>query len=184
MSRVWANLTGRGRREPEIVLPRVPTTDELLAAVEEIPAQIDGAVPPMVRSRTDRIVRTLRDTIPRLDQLGAGNRDVHAVKATVTSYLPEILGRYLRLPRTYADTRPVEGGRTTLMHVVDQLDLLSARLDDIFEAACRADAEAVIAHGKFLADKFGQSSLDLGAGPTADTDPSGSGDDRPSGAPE
>jgi hypothetical protein len=164
MSGFWATLTGR-RREPEVVLPRVPRTEELLAAIDQIPAQIDGKVPSVIASRTDRVVRTLRDTIPRLDQLGAGNRHVHSVKASVTSYLPEILNGYLRLPRSYADTRPVEGNKTTLMNVVEQLELLSARLDDIFEAACREDAEAVIAHGEFLADKFGRSSLDLGSGP-------------------
>lgn len=187
MSSLWATLIGRRRRDPEVVLPRVPTTAELLAAIDQIPIRIEGKVPSMVAHRTDRIVQTLRDTIPRLDQLGGSNRHVHSVKASVTSYLPEILDGYLRLPRSYADTRPVEGGRTTLMNVVEQLDLLSARLDDIFEAACRADAEAVIAHGEFLADKFGRSSLDLDVGvfprpDTSDGPPSSpSGDGSPGG---
>jgi hypothetical protein len=75
--------------------------------------------------------------------------------ATVTSYLPEALGAYLRLPRSFADRRPVDKGKTSLMVLVDQLDLLAATMDDIFEAACRSDAEALVAHGRFLAEKFG-----------------------------
>lgn len=159
-------LTGRRRREPGIVLPRVPTGDELLAAIDRIQPEINGRVPPLVEARVAKIVATVRDTIPRLNQLGAGSRDAHSVMATVTSYLPESLGAYLRLPRSYADRRPVEGGKTSLMVLIDQLDLLSATMDDIFDAVYRADAEALVAHGKFLAEKFGHSALDAG-GPGA-----------------
>ncbi|HET9655235.1 MAG TPA: hypothetical protein VFP72_07765 [Kineosporiaceae bacterium] len=166
----WAALTGRRRTpEPAVILPRVPTGPELLAAVDRIVPEIQGRVPGMVESRVTRIVATLRDTIPRLDQLGGGSRDAHSVMATVTSYLPEALGAYLRLPRSFADRRPVEGGKTSLMVLVDQLDLLSATMDQIFDAVCRSDAEALVAHGRFLAEKFGRpSSLDVtDAGPLA-----------------
>jgi hypothetical protein len=155
-------LTGRKRREPVIALPHVPTSDELLAAINRIQPEINGRVPALVDARVAKIVATVRDTIPRLNQLGAGSRDAHSVMATATSYLPEALGAYLRLPRSYADRRPVDGGKTSLMVLIDQLDLLSATMDDIFDAVCRADAEALVAHGKFLAEKFGHSGLDAG----------------------
>jgi len=158
-----AGLTrGRWSRQPAVDLPRVPTSEELVQAVDGIPPQIQGRVPPMVEARVARIVATVRETIPRLDQLGAGSRDAYSVMATATSYLPEALGGYLRLPRSYADRRPVDGGRTSLMVLVDQLDLLAATMDDIFDAVCRSDAQALVAHGKFLAEKFGRGSLDIG----------------------
>lgn len=160
---LWAGLTGRRQTaEPAVVLPRVPTGDELLAAVDRIGPQIRGRVPSMVQFRVDRIVVVLRDTIPRLNQLGAGSRDAHSVMATVTSYLPEALDGYLRLPRTFADERPIEGGKTALMLLIDQLDLLLATMNQIFDAVCRSDAEALLAHGRFLAEKFGKGSLDVG----------------------
>ena len=158
-----AGLTrGRRSRQPVVELPRVPTSEELVQAVDGILPQIRGKVPPIVEARVSRIVATVRETIPRLDQLGAGSRDAHSVMATATSYLPEALGGYLRLPRSYADRRPVDGGKTSLMVLVDQLDLLAATMDDIFDAVCRSDAEALVAHGKFLAEKFGPGSLDVG----------------------
>lgn len=175
-----AAVTGRPRRseptpgaEPAIELPSVPTGPELLSSVDRIEAEIGAAaradrVPDLVWSRVRRICGTARDTIPRLDQLGGGTRDAHAVMATVTSYLPEALGTYLRLPRSYADRRPIDRGKTALMVLVDQLDLLAATMDDIFEAACRADAEALVAHGRFLEEKFGHPAsggeLNLGGG--------------------
>ncbi len=155
-------IRGRRPRQPVVELPRVPTSEELVQAVDGILPQIRGKVPPIVEARVSRIVATVRETIPRLDQLGAGSRDAHSVMATATSYLPEALGGYLRLPRSYADRRPVDGGKTSLMVLVDQLDLLAATMDDIFDAVCRSDAEALVAHGKFLAEKFGPGSLDVG----------------------
>jgi hypothetical protein len=158
-----AAVTGRQRQPeppPRLELPHVPTGDELLASVATIEADIAaaagaGRVPDLVASRVRRICATARDTIPRLGQLAGSSRDVHSVMATVTSYLPEALGAYLRLPRSFADRRPVDKGKTSLMVLVDQLDLLAATMDDIFEAACRSDAEALVAHGRFLAEKFG-----------------------------
>jgi hypothetical protein len=163
-----AGLTGGRRSRPPVVeLPPVPTSEELVRAVDAILPQIQGKVPPIVEARVSRIVATVRETIPRLNQLGAGSRDAHSVMATATSYLPEALGGYLRLPRSYADRRPVDGGKTSLMVLVDQLDLLAATMDDIFDAVCRSDAEALVAHGRFLAEKFGHGSLDVG-GPGGD----------------
>ena len=40
----------------------------------------------------------------------------------------------------------------------DQLDLLGAKMDEVFDAVCRADADALIVHGRFLAEKFGTGS--------------------------
>jgi hypothetical protein len=159
-----ARLSGR-RRPTGPALPPVPTGADLLATVDGIEADIHAKaaqqrVSGVVEGRVSAICATARDTIPRLDRLGAGSRDAHSVMATVTSYLPEALNAYLRLPRSFADHRPVEGPKTSLMVLVDQLDLLDTTMDKIFDAACRSDAEALVAHGRFLAEKFGHSSLD------------------------
>ncbi len=93
--------------------------------------------------------------MPRLRNLGLGSPQAYSVMATATDYLPEAIGGYLRLPRDWADSRPIEGGKTSLMLLIDQLDLLSATMDRIFDAVVRVDADALIAHGRFLQDKFG-----------------------------
>jgi hypothetical protein len=78
--------------------------------------------------------------------------------ATATDYLPEAVGAYTRLPREWADSRPIENGKTSLMLLIDQLDLLSATMDKIFDAVVRVDADALIVHGRFLQEKFGHAS--------------------------
>ena len=95
-------------------------------------------------------------TLPRLRNLGLGSADAYSVVATATDYLPEAVGGYLRLPREWADTRPIDGYKTSLMVLVDQLELLGSTMDKILDAANRSDAQALIAHGRFLQAKFGQ----------------------------
>jgi hypothetical protein len=162
-------LFGRRPAAPVSTVPAAPTDADLQAAVEAIQQQIDGKVPPTVSARVARICGTVSATIPRLSQLGPGSDRAHSVVATATSYLPEALGAYLRLPRQFADRRPIEGGRTALMVLIDQLDLLALKMDEIFDAVCRSDADALIAHGEFLRQKFGAGSglaiaPDLGTG--------------------
>ena len=155
----WARVTGQPAEAPADArtTPAPPTEQDLeaaLAAVEDLVD--DGAVPPLVQSRVRRVVRTVADTVPRLRNLGPGSADAYSVVATATDYLPQAIRHYTRLPRAWADSRPVENGKTSLMLLVDQLDLLGATMDQILDAVVRVDADALIAHGRFLQEKFGQ----------------------------
>jgi hypothetical protein len=157
-----AHLTVHAFRRRHRQSPPTPDADAAtLASLDAFIAETQQKVPPIVEARILRIATTVRQTIPRLDQLGAGSADAHAVVRTATSYLPEAVAAYLRLPRDFADRRPVSGGKTSLSVLCDQLDLLAAKMDDVFDAACRADADALIAHGSFLAAKFGSGALAL-----------------------
>ncbi|GAA3556692.1 hypothetical protein GCM10022197_09860 [Microlunatus spumicola] len=160
----WDRLNGRApaTAPPEVVLDRVPTEADLLAALDATDASVaDGAVPAPVASRVRRITRTVRETLPRVRNLGLGSAEAYAVTATATDYLPEALEAYTRLPRQWADSRPVEDGRTSLMLLVDTLDLLASTMDAIFDAAVRVDANALVVQGRFLQEKFGRTSSEL-----------------------
>lgn len=157
----FARLRGR-RREPELPpAPPAPTTADIVASAHQVEQQIAGRVPAAVTARVLRITRTVDEMAPRLDRLGAGSLQAHTVVATATSYLPEAVGGYLRLPRDFADRRVVSKGKTSLMVLCDQLDLLGVTLDKISDAVSREDANALVAHGLFLAEKFGGTSLAL-----------------------
>ena len=188
-------IFGRGRQQlpPEVEVSRVPTSEDLLASLTRVESMVaEGAVPAPVASRVRRIDRVVRDTIPRLGSLGPGSPQAYSVMATAADYLPEAVGGYLRLPRQFADSRPVDRGKSSLMLLIDQLDLLASTMDKVFDAVCRDDAAALVAHGRFLAEKFGVAStggaLDLGsaslttgsgtsAATTTGTSPAGSPED-------
>jgi hypothetical protein len=150
------------RTRPSRRAPASPDDDaEILAALARFQLQIRGRVPSAVEARVARVASRVSDCIPRLAQLGPMNAQAHAVLRTATSYLPEAVAGYLRLPRDFADNRPVQNGKTSLVVLCDQLDLLAAKMDQVFDAVCRADADALIAHGQFLVEKFGPSSLSV-----------------------
>jgi hypothetical protein len=153
-----ALLLGRRRPAP----PVFEAPPDPAAELDELVARIHGKVNPMVESRVDRVVSILRDTLPRLDQLSAGSQHAHLAVRTATSYLPEAVGAYMRLPASYADRRPVSGGRTSLMLLCDQLDLLAAEMDKVLVAVNAADVDALVVHERFLKETFGSgSSLDI-----------------------
>lgn len=171
---------------PEPVRPGPPTTDQLLGALDTVEAQARaGRVPGVVLSRLLRVTRVVRETLPRLDQLGLGSAQGFSVMATATDYLPVAIGNYLRLPRDWADTRPIADGKSSVMLLVDQLDLLGTTMDKVYDAVCRADAEAIIVHGQFLEQKFGQASaggsLGLGGPDPTPGGPSAAAPSTPSG---
>lgn len=151
---------GRSAPDPDAEpLPAPPTADDVVEALDRAEALVNGgAAPSVVAARVRRVTATVRDTIPQLQVLGLGSDHGYSVMATATDYLPEAVNGYLRLPRRFADTRPVDDGRTPLMVLVDQLDLLGATMDRIFDAVYRDDATELVTHARFLEDKFGHAS--------------------------
>jgi hypothetical protein len=154
----WRRLLGGGRAEEEArpaLIPAPPTTEQIVTSVDAVLARTSGKAPAAVTARVQRVAETVHEMAPRLDRLGAGSQQAHTVVATATSYLPEAVDAYLRLPRDFADRRVVDRGKTSLMILCDQLDLLGATIDKISDAVSRADAVALVAHGRFLEEKFG-----------------------------
>jgi hypothetical protein len=153
-----AKVTGRLEPEPvpTVAAPPAPTEADIMHALDRADAMVaGGVVPAPVQSRAKRVTATVRQTMPRLRNLGLGSPEAYSVMATATDYLPEAISGYLRLPRDWADSRPIEAGKTSLMLLIDQLDLLASTMDKIFDAVVRVDAAALIAHGRFLQEKFG-----------------------------
>ena len=167
--RSWFGLDRPEAPEPPTSAPPgPPTTEQLLGALDAVETQArEGRVPGVVLSRLMRVTRVVRESIPRLERLGVGSSQGYSVMATATDYLPVAIGNYLRLPRDWADTRPIAAGKSSVMLLVDQLDLLGATMDKVADAINRSDAEAIIIHGAFLEEKFGHAStggsLGLGA---------------------
>jgi hypothetical protein len=141
-------------------------SDDVLARLAKLEKRVDGRVPALVSKRVHHIADTIRNTIPRVDALGPASTQIHTLVQTATDYLPSALDAYMRLPREYADKQPIDGRRTSLDVLSDQLELLSSKMDEVFDAVCRSDADALVAHERFLSDKFAPGSLDLGPPPS------------------
>ena len=98
--------------------------------------------------------------LPRVEHHPAGSEDFFIVQRTALEYLPSALDAYLHLPRAYATLHRVEGGKTPSQVLLDQLDLLEAKLDDISDDIAANDSDRLLANGRFLREKFGRSELE------------------------
>ncbi len=140
----------------DAVTPAPPTAEDIEAALTAAESMVaDGAASAPIVSRVTRVTTTVRALLPRLETMGVASLDTYNIVATATDYLPESLASYLSLPRDWADTRPVAGGKSSLLLLIDQLDLLATSMSRMYDAANRADASALVAQGKFLDEKFG-----------------------------
>ena len=134
---------------------------DAIKSLAEIQRQIRRRVPDSVAKRVKYISTSITDSLRRADSLGEGSSEVHGLVKTATDYLPTALQTYLDLPRNYADRKIVSNGRTPLALLIEQLDLIIKELDEIAEAVNRADSDKLIAHGRFLEEKFGKSGSGL-----------------------
>lgn len=149
-------LRGPQPADPATLASPVPTKEDIEAALVKAERMVlEGNAPTPVLARVLRITTVVRAILPRLANLGLDSQDAYTVVATATDYLPESVAGYLALPRDWADTRPVANGKSSLLLLVDQLDLLSLTISRMYDATNRMDAAGLVAQGAFLSTKFG-----------------------------
>ena len=71
------------------------------------------------------------------------------------SYLPDALKTYLSIPAQYANTRPIQDGRTAVDIFRATIVELDGKVAQLADDLASQDAHAFLAHTQFLHDKFG-----------------------------
>jgi hypothetical protein len=136
---------------------------DLRAALTQQVGTVKGKVPDDVYQKVLSIQQTILGILPKIDRLGPGSQDAFVVQKTVTDYLPSTLQAYLNLPRAYATLHRLSDGHTAAQLLLEQLTLLDSKLDAVADAVNKNDADALLANGRFLEDRFGKSALSLPA---------------------
>ena len=72
-------------------------------------------------------------------------------------YLAETLEHDFALPTVYMQTHPIKDGRTAQNLLLEQLELLDAQMKETVSDFNRDDTSKLLAHGRFLEEKFGKS---------------------------
>lgn len=132
--------------------------EESLAVIRET---VKGKVGTAVEQRVFAILDLIDELLPRAHRLGKTSVEMHTLVSTATDYLPNSLSPYLAMPRYYAEHRTIQDGKTAEDILCDQLDVLYNGLQGILDAIAANDAQAILANGQFLNDKFGTSSITL-----------------------
>lgn len=125
-------------------------------------------LPDDVLAAYGRIEVRLREILDRAAELATSPDHLFVVGRTINDYLPTSLETYANLPSGFALGHRGSGQRTAHEELLSQLALLERELGEIATAVYAGDVAKLSAQGRFLEDKFADSSLDLGTMPTGD----------------
>jgi hypothetical protein len=121
---------------------------------------VSGRVPPLVIERIQQIELTIRSEIlPGIDQLPPGSMELYLVERTARDYLPAAVNAYLRLPNDYVLVQPGRRNRTAVDVLLEELALLDVEMRRIAELVHRGDMDRLLAHRRFLTDRFSRNEL-------------------------
>lgn len=137
---------------------------QIRAALENVGRLAQSGAPPEVSRRVRGISAIILEITDRPTSLAASSPQLFSVLRTATDYLPSAIDAYMRLPQGYAATRRLADGRTALEVLTTQLDLLEKEMVDVADAVTHNDLQRLLAHGRFLEEKFGRSALTLPGG--------------------
>ena len=137
---------------------------DLGRALEDLLKRIRNKVPSDIEEKVQAIAATISGVLPRVGQLAPGSQERFVLERTVEDYLPRALQAYVNLPRLYATVHPIQDGKTARQVLGEQLDLLQEQMNEVADAVARNDTDTLLAHGRFLEEKFGRTDLTLGSG--------------------
>ena len=126
-----------------------------------------GKLPPPLQTKLQGIADTIQGILPHYAEFPPGSPDLFVVGRTATDYLPSALQAYLSLPRAYATLHKMPNGKTADQVLDDQLTLIATKMDEVADAVHKKDSDALMANGRFLEEKFGQSPLAIPGGSAA-----------------
>ena len=142
---------------PQIVDAKLTQTLSFDALIEQLDRVIDTARPhlyPTMLGRLESIRRSIQEVLPRLSEKSAFDDNLFVVRETVVRYLPETLANYVALPPAFRTTHVLKDGKTARDLLKDQLTVLDEQMREVVTNVARGDADALLANGQFLQDKF------------------------------
>lgn len=144
----------------ELQLRNQLSADDIRAGLEELVRKVQGKLPQEVLARVNSIKDSILEVLPQMMALGGGDYNIYLIQQTALDYLPSALESYLNLPKAYANLQPIKDGKTAKQLLVEQLDLLDGEMKQVVQEVYQNDTQKLIAHGRFLQDKFQKSLLD------------------------
>lgn len=147
-----------GRRQPELerAIEDSLSFEQTMQRLDEVIGQALPHLPDEVKPGLGAIRASVAEVLPRLRDTGLHNEDLFTVRQTVLRYLPETLANYVALPPAFRASHALKDGRTARQLLAEQLGLLEAQMREIVANVAKHDAQALIANGHFLEEKFRQ----------------------------
>jgi hypothetical protein len=151
-------LLGWMARAPEVErrIEDSLTVEQTLEHLDDLIRQVRPQLAPEMNAHLASIRGSVTEVLPRLVGTESGANDLYTVRETVLRYLPETLANYVALPPVFRSTRSLKDGKTARQLLGEQLEVLDSTMGEIVANVAKADAQALLANGKFLEMKFRQ----------------------------
>lgn len=161
-------LLGWASRQAPDIERRIEDTLTLEETLDRLDTLAARAAPHLTAEMNEHL-RSLRTSVAEVLPRLLGERRNHdanlfTVRETVLRYLPETLANYVALPAAFRSTHALKDGKTARQMLADQLALLDEKMREIVANVAGADAQALLANGKFLEMKFRQPDFLAGTG--------------------
>ena len=153
----WA-VGWAGRRAPEVErrIEDSLTVEQTLAHLDRLVQQVQPQLSADMQAHLASVRTSVAEVLPRLVGARSHDADLFTVRETVLRYLPETLANYVALPPAFRSTQALKDGKTARQLLGEQLALLDEKMLEIVANVSSADAQALLANGKFLEMKFQQ----------------------------
>jgi hypothetical protein len=132
------------------------TLEQTLEHLDQLVASVRAHLTDDMNHHLDSIKTSVQEVLPRLIGATSHDADLFTVKETMLRYLPETLANYVALPAAFRTTHALAGGKTARQLLGEQLALLDSKMLEIVTNVAGADAQALLANGRFLEMKFQQ----------------------------
>jgi hypothetical protein len=153
----WA-VGWAGRRAPEVErrIEDSLTVEQTLEHLDRLVQQVQPQLTADMHAHLASVRTSVAEVLPRLVGARSHDADLFTVRETVLRYLPETLANYVALPPAFRSTQALKDGKTARQLLAEQLALLDEKMLEIVGNVSSADAQALLANGKFLEMKFQQ----------------------------
>ena len=152
-------LTGYSLRpslDVEQHIENAMTIEETLQRLDALSVQVKGHLTAEMNEHLASVKTSVQEVLPRLVNARSHDADLFTVRETVLRYLPETLAHYVSLPPVFRTTHLLSEGKTARQLLAEQLAMLDSKMREVVVNVAGADAQALLANGRFLEMKFQQ----------------------------
>jgi hypothetical protein len=142
----------------ELALQSQLSNEDLTRQLNDLVRDVRKRLPPEALEKVQSIQASILSVLPLLPP-NSGDHNSFVLRRTVLDYLPRTLENYLNLPTAFANMHPVRDGKTPRQLLVEQLNLLDGEMQELVAAAAANDLQKLLAHGRFLEQKFQKDDL-------------------------
>ena len=132
------------------------TLEQTLEHLDQLVTRVRAHLTDDMNRHLDSIKTSVQEVLPRLIGGTSHDANLFTVRETLLRYLPETLANYVALPPAFRTTHALAEGKTARQLLAEQLALLDSKMLEIVANVAGADAQALLANGRFLEMKFQQ----------------------------